>query len=335
MLSPNIRNLPKRFQRKGQERLTIMLVPHGGQQILSLQLNWITIAVLFALLSGVVFLAALSFYERYRYAHEKEKLIQLYGNKLKNAIKLESLSKENSENYQNLLEKLESMAFALDIPERELELLEIPKKSQKQIRETQGNISLRNEVLPPIYILRSLYSYAKSHLPLLKKLYNWHSYAFAVYQDMPLGRPFKSFQALRDTSGFGKRINPVSRSGTEFHNGYDTAGPLSTPVHATAAGTVHKSYYDPNGYGRTVILKHNFGLYSAYAHLAASNARTGAKIKKGQKIGTMGNSGRTTGVHLHYEIHRGFGNRINPQPFICVADFHTNSCFHYHSRQND
>ena len=320
-----------------------MLVPHEGHQIFSLQLNWVMIFLLATLLLGIVSLAAFSLYEKYKYSHEKEQLIQLYGNKLKNTIKLEALSKKNKKAYQNLLGKLETLALDLDIPQREINLLRAQERLQAKvvkaakitetakIRNLKTNISLRSDVLPPIHILKSLYSQAQSQMPLLSKVHNWYSYAFGVYQAMPLGRPFKSFQTLRDTSGFGKRVNPISRSGYEFHNGYDTAGPLGTPVYATGPGTVHKSYHHPNGYGRTVIIEHRFGLYSAYAHLSALHVRTGAQVKRGQRIGSMGSSGRVTGVHLHYEIHKGFSQRINPRHFICAADFYTNSCLRYHN----
>ena len=340
MFPPDIKNLHDSFQKKGQERLTLMLVPHEGQQIFSLQLNWITIIVLSSLFAALLALAIFSFYEKQKYIHEKEQLIQLYGNKLKSTIKIESLSRENEEEYETLLEKIEDLSLGIGISQKEIDLLR--RWEQKRIKEgtlkkagTESRLSPRTEVLPAIPILRDIYSHTKNQLALLNKLHHWHSRGFGVYQKIPLGRPFRSFQSLRDTSGFGKRTNPISRSGSEFHNGYDTAGPLGTPVYATARGIVHKSYHHPNGYGRTVIIEHGYAFYSAYAHLASLNVRKGTKVRKGQKIGTMGNSGRVTGVHLHYEIHRGLGKRINPRHFICIEDFYTNSCLRYHNRQND
>ena len=315
-----------------------MLVPHESQQIFSLQLNWVTIALLFLVISGMLFLAAFSLYEKHKYASEKEQLLRLYGNKLEYTIRLEELSKKNKKAFEDLLEKFDTLALDLGIPQKEIDLLQVREDPQARITKistAQTNISPRSNILPPIYILKSLYSHTNSQLPLLHKLHNWYLHAFGVYQTMPLGRPFRSFQALRDTSGFGKRVNPISRSGFEFHNGFDTAGPLGTAVYATGPGIVHKSYHHPNGYGRTVIIEHSFGFYSAYAHLSALHVRTGAKVQKGQKIGSMGNSGRVTGVHLHYEIHKGFGYRINPRNFICAADFYTNSCLRYHSRRDN
>ncbi len=331
------------MQKKGQERLTIMLIPHESHQIFSLQLSWGIITFVCLILIGLSLLATFAIYQRYQQHNEKQQLIQRYGSNLESVIKLESLAKKNTANYKITLSHLKKLAKYSSFSQHGLDLPISYSQAQQKAKEllsagmkepnSQKDPRHRN-LLPPIYTLKSLYLYAKEQLPLLKKIHLFYSNGFGIYNHIPLGRPFKNFNGLRDTSGYGKRIDPVRQSGAEFHGGYDIAGSLGTPILATATGKVYKSHYNPNGYGRTVILEHSFGYYSVYAHLSRIHVSIGQNIKRGQLLGAMGRSGRTTGPHLHYEIWQGNRNRINPRPFICAGDHYTNSCLHYHSRQN-
>ena len=134
-------------------------------------------------------------------------------------------------------------------------------------------------------------------------------------QRTPFAMPVRS-GGVRQTSGFGSRRDP--RTGrTRMHNGVDWAGPQGTPILATGSGTVTHAGWR-GGYGNTVIIQHDFGIETLYAHLHRINVNVGQRVSRGDRIGGMGTTGRSTGVHLHYEIRVG-GRPINPLTYIRAA----------------
>lgn len=122
--------------------------------------------------------------------------------------------------------------------------------------------------------------------------------------------------AVRYTSGFGGRNDPMGR-GYRQHEGQDFAGAYGAPIYATADGVVTYANWE-NGYGRLIKIQHAFGIETRYAHLAQIRVDVGQKVSRGDLIGDMGNSGRSTGTHLHYEIRIG-GSAVNPMTFIKAA----------------
>jgi hypothetical protein len=116
-------------------------------------------------------------------------------------------------------------------------------------------------------------------------------------------------------SSFGQREDPITGNGEgEFHTGIDISAPIGTPIRASADGTV-KSAAMENGYGREVILDHGHGMETCYAHMSAFAVMTGETVVRGQVIGYVGISGRTTGAHLHYEV-RIRNTPVNPYRYL-------------------
>ena len=103
------------------------------------------------------------------------------------------------------------------------------------------------------------------------------------------------------TSLFGYRIDPFTKRRTS-HRGVDMAGPFGLNIHTTGEGVVLTAHYSKHGYGREVIIEHGFGYRSRYAHLQEIKVEIGQKVNRGQVIGTLGSTGRSTGPHLHYEV---------------------------------
>jgi murein DD-endopeptidase MepM/ murein hydrolase activator NlpD len=116
------------------------------------------------------------------------------------------------------------------------------------------------------------------------------------------------------TSGFGVRSDPF-RGRAAMHAGIDLAGPIGTPIYATADGTVDRSEWNSGGYGNLVEIDHGHGIQTRYGHLAKSLVAAGQHVKRGQQIAMMGSTGRSTGSHLHYEV-RIDGKAVNPVPFL-------------------
>ena len=115
------------------------------------------------------------------------------------------------------------------------------------------------------------------------------------------------------SSRFGYRKSPFTGK-KEFHKGLDISTRMGSPIVASADGTVSFSGRD-RGYGRVVVIKHGYGLETKYAHLKKSLVKKGQYVKRGETIGLVGNSGRTTGSHLHYEVHLN-GVPVNPLRYV-------------------
>lgn len=128
----------------------------------------------------------------------------------------------------------------------------------------------------------------------------------------PLGYPFPG----NITSTFGHRENPFGGSNIETHKGLDIKGPLGSPVKAMAKGVVEFAGLR-GGFGNCIMLKHGNGFETLYGHLSKILVHVGQKIDIGQQIGLIGSTGRSTGPHLHYEIHKN-GEKIDPKNFLTL-----------------
>lgn len=111
--------------------------------------------------------------------------------------------------------------------------------------------------------------------------------------------------------------SPMGYRWGRLHAGIDLAGPVGMNVKAPADGTVINAGWE-NGYGLMIRLRHDFGVTTVYGHLSKIRVKVGQKVSRGEQIGDSGNTGRSTGPHLHYEIRVG-GAPINPMTFIKAA----------------
>lgn len=130
----------------------------------------------------------------------------------------------------------------------------------------------------------------------------------------PFAEPVRA--GFRFTSGFGIRRDPKG-AGRRMHEGLDFAASHGTPIHSTADGVVVTAGWE-GGYGRMVEIRHAFGITTRYAHLSQIRVSVGDRVSRGERIGDMGNTGRSTGTHLHYEVRIG-GEAVNPMTFIRAA----------------
>jgi len=142
---------------------------------------------------------------------------------------------------------------------------------------------------------------------ILQKLDRMNLYRIAL-QKTPFALPVKS--SFRYTSGFGPRWG-------RMHNGTDFAAAHGTPIYATADGVVtHAGWL--SGYGNLVKIQHEFGIETRYAHQSKIRVTVGQRVSRGDRIGDMGSTGRSTGTHLHYEVRIG-GKPVNPMTYIKAA----------------
>ncbi|MEO1541314.1 MAG: DUF5930 domain-containing protein [Pseudomonadota bacterium] len=133
-------------------------------------------------------------------------------------------------------------------------------------------------------------------------------------RNMPFATPVEA--SYRQTSGFGPRRDPINRR-TRMHNGLDFAARTGTPILAPADGTV-VSAERQRGFGNLIKIRHDFGYETLYAHLSRIRVKVGDRVTRGDRIGDMGSTGRSTGSHLHYEVHLD-GKPVDPLNYLKAA----------------
>ena len=126
----------------------------------------------------------------------------------------------------------------------------------------------------------------------------------------PAIQPVNNKDLSRIASGYGYRIDPVYKT-TKFHAGLDFAAPQGTPIYATANGTIETAGNTGNGYGNHVVINHGYGYKTLYGHMFRVKVHPGEKVKRGEIIGWVGSTGKSTGPHCHYEVHRN-GDTVDP-----------------------
>ncbi|HMW65840.1 MAG TPA: M23 family metallopeptidase [Chitinophagaceae bacterium] len=130
----------------------------------------------------------------------------------------------------------------------------------------------------------------------------------------PAIQPVSNKDLNRIASGFGYRIDPVYKT-TKFHAGLDFSAPQGTPIYATANGTITTAGNTGNGYGNHVLINHGYGYETLYGHMVRVKVRNGQQVKRGEVIGWVGSTGKSTGPHCHYEVHK-YGEKIDPIYFF-------------------
>jgi murein DD-endopeptidase MepM/ murein hydrolase activator NlpD len=131
-----------------------------------------------------------------------------------------------------------------------------------------------------------------------------------MLRSIPGIQPVKNTDLKRISSYYGYRIDPIYKV-KKFHSGIDFSAPTGTPIFATGDGVVKKVRHSRRGYGNTVLIDHGYGYKTFYAHMDKIIVRRGQKVKRGQEIGTVGNTGKSTAPHLHYEIIKN-NRKVNP-----------------------
>jgi len=157
---------------------------------------------------------------------------------------------------------------------------------------------------------RELYVQSKS----FDDVYNLARNKAKMLASIPGIQPVSNKDLKRIASGFGYRIHPIYKT-LRMHEGIDFTAPIGTPIYATGNGTIERLKHKMTGYGKVVMIDHGYGYETLYAHMSKVIVRPGQKIKRGEIIGYVGNTGRSTGPHLHYEVRKN-SKPINPVHFF-------------------
>jgi hypothetical protein len=155
-------------------------------------------------------------------------------------------------------------------------------------------------------IKRQMYIQTKSYDEILQMARNKSKLLAAT----PAIQPIANKELTRLASGFGMRIHPIYKV-KMMHFGVDFTAPRHTPIYSTGDGVVERVIRSFGGYGKQVVINHGFGYKTRYAHMEDFNVKKGDRVKRGDLIGTVGNSGLSTAPHLHYEILKD-NKKVNP-----------------------
>lgn len=135
-----------------------------------------------------------------------------------------------------------------------------------------------------------------------------------MWASIPAIQPVANNELKRMASGFGMRVHPIYKV-RKMHTGCDFSAPRGTPVYATGDGMVSLVKSEYGGYGKQIEIDHGFGYVTKYAHLDEFEVKKGQKVKRGEIIGYVGNTGSSTAPHLHYEVIKD-NKKVNPMNFF-------------------
>lgn len=302
---------------QGQE-FTIMIVPHGSEEPYAFRLSqrwlqWAGIALIVLLVSSISLV--------YSLRQTKLQLANYHGLLAENRQQQEHilwLARQTTE-LQGQLEKIQ----ALDSSIRTMMRISTPAPqvataltSEEASNTRQARFSLTNRGMSlATTILRTQQSIEEIQeaIPETEDSLQDLERKVELQRRREAAMPSIWPTSGEVTSGFGRRRSPFG-SAWEHHEGVDIAAPRGTSVFAAANGVVRVAGWN-GGYGNAVFIDHGFGMSTVYAHLHRMNVRVGQQVTKGQLIGTVGSTGRSTGPHLHYEV-RVNGQAVNPMRFL-------------------
>ncbi len=158
-------------------------------------------------------------------------------------------------------------------------------------------------------LTRRVYIQSKSYDDLIKMAKNKD----VMLASIPAIMPISNKDLKRTASGWGWRIHPIYKT-RKFHYGMDFTAPTGTEIYATGDGKIIQVKKSRRGYGNKLVVDHGFGYRTLYGHLSRFNVKRGQKVKRGDVIGYVGNTGLSTAPHLHYEVQQN-GKKVNPLNF--------------------
>ena len=291
-------------------RYTIVLVPHSEKKVHNFHVSFIAIVVFFLVFFGI----AGSFFWYSAFSGLKRRDITEWSSELKDTqVNLEQLRSEVSQLSRaargfeavlsNTLLNLGSTPGTLNFT--------APSDSSSFF-----NLSRGDDILKEMDDIRHLAVYLSSAVEPVKEIGSILDSQSAILSEIPSVWPIRGGVG-HFTAMFGINRDPFTGA-PHMHTGIDLSTYRSgDPIVATADGQIAYMGYEPSGFGNYVIIRHQHGFYTRYAHLLSFRVETGQMVKQGETIGYIGSTGRSTGPHLHYEVHIG-SDVVNPLKYLNI-----------------
>ena len=184
---------------------------------------------------------------------------------------------------------------------------EMEAKKEVNLIQTLSNTELLENMVGQLNNLSLRMAYqTKSFVEITNMVKNKEKLLKAI----PAIQPVSNKNLNRVASGFGYRVDPLYKD-YRLHAGLDFAAPTGTPIYATADGVVQAAGFNTDGYGNKVVINHGYGYQTLYGHMVRVKARPGQTVKRGEVIGYIGSTGKSTGPHCHYEVIKR-GTKVDP-----------------------
>ncbi|MBQ1794639.1 MAG: peptidoglycan DD-metalloendopeptidase family protein [Treponema sp.] len=297
------------------KKLTIMIVPHANGKVINIQTNVFALSAALVIIAGLV----ISFMPFAR--NSTGSSAELSRLKEENKEALASLDELRDEN-NNLLQSAKRFQNSLS---QSLALLGIEQNEPVE-KTTGGNGSdlaslfdtkdVISGSLKETSDIRHLSEYLENAVQPVEQITNMLKNQGTLFTDIPNIWPIKNGIG-HISMAFGQNKHPFTGQ-WYIHKGMDISTyRTGDPVMATANGTVVAVSYDFDGYGNYIIIKHKHGIYTRYAHLSVVRVAKGDTVRQRQIIGNIGNTGMSTGPHLHYEVHVG-SDVVDPAKYINI-----------------
>jgi len=253
-----------------------------------------------------------------------EKLLNQENDDLKEDYALMQQQVQQLQQKMNELEKRDNNVYrsifeSQPIPDS-ARLKEMEKNREIKLVQSMSELALVKSMTEQLNNLALRVAYqAKSYSDIDVMIKNKQKLIAAI----PSIQPVSNKDLTRVASGFGYRIDPIYKS-THFHAGLDFTAPIGTPIYATADGVVKEAGFSTGGYGNHVVINHGYGYETLYGHMYKVKTSAGKQVKRGEVIGYVGTSGKSTGPHCHYEVHRSgvpvdpvyyFYNDLSPEQY--------------------
>ncbi|MBO9566918.1 MAG: peptidoglycan DD-metalloendopeptidase family protein [Niastella sp.] len=213
------------------------------------------------------------------------------------------LEKRDNEVYRTIFE-------ADPIPDS-VRAREMAQQKETQLVMKMANFQLENSIVETINNLSNrINAQERSYNEIAEFIKNKEE----LLASTPAIQPVSNSDLKRIASGFGYRIDPVYKT-VKYHNGLDFSAPQGTPIYATANGTIRTAANLGSGYGNHVVINHGYGYETLYGHMFRIKVKAGQRVKRGEIIGWVGSTGKSTGPHCHYEVHKN-GRHLDPVYFF-------------------
>ncbi len=294
------------FVEKGHEKMTIMFIPHNEKNIFNFQISKFTISFFVFLFMVVIVTSSFAVVKNNAIKREEQRLMTTYEDIRSHLLRFEKLTHSIDDLIGEIkpeIEELYELAAGSGDLEGLWESVELDKEDLKALQK-------KRHILPDeIFTIKDIQKDLIATTNTIKTIKNFIDVRSKVIKDTP------SIVSNHGhiTSLFGWRRSPFGH-GRDFHTGIDIAASSGVVIRATAPGIVMTAGWN-GGYGNMIRIQHKYGFETVYGHCKAVAVTSQQKVRKGQIIGYVGQTGNATGNHCHYEIRLG-GIPINPYPYM-------------------
>ena len=298
----------------GKQRFTVMFIPHSERKIFNFQINVFSLVFVLSLTAVMT----VGFIALSTHFTGTTRMLSAKTQNLETAqASLETIREEVAELqkvtrvFQSTLNKTLGI-LGINVPNRPL-----PEAAQGDLSSFISVAEVDAGQLRELHDVQNIKSFLKTAIGPLNEIRDVLSTQKDLLTDIPTLWPVKGVRG-RVTANFGPSEHPFTGQ-WYLHKGIDIAYGFNVPIVATAKGKVLTIDNEPMGFGNYVVIRHKYGFYTKYAHLAKISVRRGDEVHQGQIIGSMGNTGLSTGPHLHYEVRIG-SEVVDPAKYLNISN---------------